>query len=193
MKQIIVLLLFFWFLGCNSQKTIELGYQNDDLLEELGIGLIQVINSNEEINFYRDENFMDMEKITNPIPLLNKADYGILFFVCTEKISGGYKIMTSKKKYSYIKDSNNFEFYNWKGFLKNQVISFESKDITQNPPRDSINGNIIDITVWQDDDEVEVIQIKENWVQIKNNTRGIVYWLKWKNKNQLLVYLNLLI
>ncbi|MEZ0128682.1 hypothetical protein AB9T88_02315 [Flavobacterium sp. LBUM151] len=61
-----------------------------------------------------------------------------------------------------------------------------------NPLFNKINGKPIKFKNLQSDDEIEVIEIKENWLNIRNATINQDYWLKWKDGNKLLIYLNLL-
>jgi hypothetical protein len=184
-------------MNCFSQSKINLEYQNDNLINEIGIGLIQQINASEKIILYSD---IDCKKLKSKdakigkdiIPLLNKIDYSILFFVCIEKNSKSYKIVTSMGKYAYIKPSDKFIFYSWNEFLKNQVTSVESKNKNLNPLFDKINGKSVSLKNIQFDDEIEVITVKENWLNLRNTTIDKTYWLKWKDGNKLLIYLNLL-
>ena|GEM_PF-6499938 len=125
MKKINLQYLIFLFLllrmNCFSQSKINLEYQNDNLINEIGIGLIQQINAGEKNILYSD---IDCKKLKSKdakigkdiIPLLNKIDYSILFFVCIEKNSKSYKIVTSMGKYAYIKPSDKFIFYSWNEF-----------------------------------------------------------------------------
>ncbi|WP_435524273.1 hypothetical protein [Chryseobacterium indoltheticum] len=104
-----------------------------------------------------------------------------------------YKIIISKDNYVYIKPSKNFIFYNWEDFFKEQVVSIESKELKNNPLRDSINGKTLNVKNLKSDDEVEILEVKGEWIYIENITRNKKYWVKWKNKSQLLIYLNLLV
>lgn len=191
----ISLLVFKLCYSQNIDKLTE--YQNDNLIKEIGIGLVQQIDVNEKITLYDDISCKKI-KIKNAkigkdiIPLLNKTDYSILFFVCVEKSSKYYKIVTSIGNYAYIKPSDKFIFYNWNEFLKDQVTSVESKNKRLNPLFNKINGKPINFKNLQSDDEIEVIEIKENWLNIRNATINQDYWLKWKDGNKLLIYLNLL-
>lgn len=192
-----LILFVFLTISCISQNKINLEYQNDNLIKELGIGLVQQTDVNEKITLYSDINCKKIKaknaKIGKDIiPLLNKIDYSILFFVCIEKNSKFYKIVTSLGSYAYIKPSNKFIFYNWDEFLKNQVISVESKNKNSNPLVDRINGKPVTFKNLQSDDEIEVINIKGSWLNIRNTTINKDYWLKWRDQNKLLIYLNLL-
>ena len=195
-KILLVLLFIFNFFNCQKKETL-LGYQNDELIQNIGIGLLQIINPNENVTLYSD-NTLSKIKILNPkiganfIPILNKPDYNILFFVCVEKKSKFYRIMISKDNYAYIKPSGNFIFYNWENFLEEQVISIESKDLKNNPLRYSIDGKTLNVKI-KSDDEVKIQEVKGEWLYIENITKNRKYWVKWRNKSQLLVYLNLLI
>jgi hypothetical protein len=200
MKKVKILILFTCLcqvINCNSQKKVSLEYQNDNLLKEIGIGLVQQIDVSQKIVLYDD---IDCKKIKvkeakigkDIIPLLNKIDYSILFFVCVEKSSKFYKIVTSLGSYAYLKPSDKYIFYNWNDFLKNQVTSVESKNKKVNFLFDKVNGKPISFKNLQSDDEIEIINVKDNWLNIKNVTINKNYWLKWKEKNDLLIYLNLL-
>lgn len=190
-------LCLFHIISCNSQKKVNLEYQNDKLLKEIGVGLVQQIDVGEKIILYEDINCKKIKvkeaKIgKDVIPLLNKIDYSILFFVCVEKNTKFYKIVTSSGTYAYLKPSDKFIFYGWNDFLKNQVSSVESKNKSLNPLFDKINGTPVNYKDLQSDDEIEIINIKDNWLNIKNLTINKNYWIKWREKNELLIYLNLL-
>lgn len=190
-----IILLVFLTINCNSQNRINLRYQNDNLIKELGNGLVQQIDINNKIKLYRDINCKKI-KVENAkigkdiIPLLNKTDYSILFFVCVEKNNKFYKIITSSGTYAYIKPSDKFIFYSWNEFLKNQVVGVESKN--SNSLFDKINGKQVVFKNLQSDDEIEIINIKGDWLNIENTTINKNYWLKWREGNKLLIYLNLL-
>lgn len=190
-----IILLVFLTINCNSQNRINLRYQNDNLIKELGNGLVQQIDINNKITLYRDINCKKI-KVENAkigkdiIPLLNKTDYSILFFVCVEKNNKFYKIITSSGTYAYIKPSDKFIFYSWNEFLKNQVVGVESK--ISNSLFDKINGKQVVFKNLQSDDEIEIINIKGDWLNIENTTINKNYWLKWREGNKLLIYLNLL-
>lgn len=190
-----IILLVFLTINCNSQNRINLRYQNDNLIKELGNGLVQQIDINNKITLYRDINCKKI-KVENAkigkdiIPLLNKTDYSILFFVCVEKNNKFYKIITSSGTYAYIKPSDKFIFYSWNEFLKNQVVGVESKN--SNSLFDKINGKQVVFKNLQSDDEIEIINIKGDWLNIENTTINKNYWLKWREGNKILIYLNLL-
>lgn len=201
MKKIILLIVIFLVSISNGraqEKKMELEYQNDNLIQTIGIGLVQLVKVEQDITLYEDSAFQKVKlkkaKIgRNIIPLLNKPDYGILFFICVEKKTKYYKIATSKNTFAYIKPSENFMFYNWDQFLKKEVTNIESKNLKENPPRIGINDKKIDTKNWSTDDETEVVKVQENWLQIKNITRNKIFWIEWRNQYELKVYLNLLI
>lgn len=84
-------------------------------------------------------------------------------------------------------------YYDWQSFLKEQVISVQSKNLKNNPPRNSINGKPINIKNWKSDDEIEIIKVQDNWLQIKNTTQNNqIFWIQWKDEKVLKIYLNLL-
>jgi hypothetical protein len=195
-------IIFFLFQAilCNAQKKeIRLEYQNDNLIKELGIGLVQLVNPNEKIILYNDSSCKIIK--TNQaklgkdiIPLLNKPDYNILFFVCVEKSSKFYKIISTSGKYVYVKPSEKYLFYEWDNFFKSQVIYFDNTNKKLNPMLDRIDGKTIDINnLDYYDDDFEIVDVKNNWININNLTKKKKYWIKWKEKNKLLGTINLLI
>jgi len=191
----ITLILILIFNNLKSQKN-NLEYQNDNLIQNLGIGLVQLVNPREKIKLYADNTFTKLKdsKIANNfIPILNKPDYGILFFVCTEKKANYYKIAISKNDFAYIKPSQSFLYYTWENFLKDQVSNIVSKDLHKNMPRNLINGKPLNMTIWKDDDEIEIIKIQNNWIQVKNITQNKTFWIQWRDEKELKVFLNLLI
>ncbi|PKB18728.1 hypothetical protein [Flavobacterium sp. 5] len=193
-----VIFFLFQVIHCNAQKEeAQLEYQNDNLIKELGIGLVQLVNPNEKIILYSYSSCKTIKtnqaKIGKDIiPILNKPDYSIQFFICSEKNNKYFKIVTSIGKYAYIKPTQKYLYYDWYDFLKNQVTSIENKNISFNPLFDKMNGKVITIKNIQSDDEIEVIEIKGDWLNVKNTTLNKEYWIKWREKNNLLVYLNLL-
>ncbi len=197
LKTIIVMtMLLFNNIKCQSSQNLE--YQNDNLIQNIGIGLVQFVKTNETIPLYEDQLFTKVKASPaklgkDIIPLLNKPDYGILFFTCVEKNPKYYKIATDKNRYAYLKPSKNLVFYSWADFLTQQVTSIENKD-KKNKPRASINGKVIDSINWKSDDEIEIIKVQNNWIQIKNITQNNqIFWIEWKNDKELKIYLNLLI
>ena len=197
LKLLNTIFCLFQLINCFSQNKKSLEYQNDNLIKEIGIGLLQQVDVNEKIVLYDDAAFKvirskDAKLGKEIIPFLNKVDYNILFFLCVEKNSNFYKIAISNKKYAYIRPSLKYLFYDWGEFFKNQVISVESKIKKPKSFFDKIDGNSIIIKGLQSDDEINIINIKGDWLNIKNNTLNKIYWIKWKEKNELLIYLNLL-
>jgi hypothetical protein len=197
LKFVYLIFCLFQIISCNSQKKVNLEYQNDNLIKEIGVGLVQQSDVNANIILYDDINCKKIKtkaaKIgKDVIPMLNKIDYSILFFLCVEQNSKFYKIVTSAGNYAYLKPSDKFIFYRWDDFLKNQVTSVESKNKILNPLFDNINGKPVKYKKLQPDDEIEIISIKDDWLNIKNITINKTYWIKWKVKNELLIYLNLL-
>lgn len=185
-------LFLFWICFANAQK-VQLEYQNDKLLNYCGIGVVKQVNVNSKIVFYSDSLLKNKIKISSVVPLLNKKDYGILYYVCLKDYKNCIEILIAKNTRVFIKKSNNFIFYSWETFLKEQVISVESKNKMVISPKESINGKKIDTKNWNHDDEMEVLEIKGDWIKIKNDTQNVIYWLEWKKGEKLNVYINLLI
>ena len=82
-KSLITIFCLFQLINCFSQNKIKLEYQNDNLIQEIGIGLVQQVNVKEKIILYEDSEFKtiktkDAKLGKNIIPLLNKVDYNPL-------------------------------------------------------------------------------------------------------------------
>ncbi|OXA84045.1 hypothetical protein [Flavobacterium hercynium] len=193
-----ITLLLVFSISSSQGKKYKLEYQNDHIIQNIGIGLVQLVNVEESIVLYTDTTFSRVKTKkaivgSTIVPLLNKPDYVILYFICLSKNSKYYKIATDDNTFAYIKPSKNFIFYNWNKFLKDQVLGVSSKDLVKNPPRNGISGKTIDIKNWEDDDETTVVKIQGDWLQMKNITQdNKLYWIQWKNEKTLKVYLNLL-
>lgn len=197
LKKNLLLYLLLVITTSYAQKKIKLEYQNDNLIKQIGIGLVQQVKPNESVLFYKDREcsqikIRDVNYGRYVIPFLYKVDYGILFFVCVERNDKYYKIAINKDDYAYIKPTVKLLFYDWEDFLKNQVTSIESKDLKANPFFDKINGKPIFLKNYQTDDESEVLEVHNDWLKIKNNTINRTYWLQWRENNNFLIYLNLL-
>lgn len=175
-----------------GKLTAQIEYQNDKLLGEIGTGLVQQIDMRKKNIFYKDEECkieINKQKI---IPLLNKIDYNIKFYICINETTSSYKIVISKGKYAYIKKTNNYKYYDWKTFLKDEVTSIEPKEEYINSYFDKINGKKLNLDKLSQDDEIEVTEIKGEWLKIHNNTINKNYYIRWRDKQRLLIYLNLL-
>ena len=177
-----------------SQKVNKLSFQNDEILQEVGAGVIQEKIIEEKPILYNDSQLKEIIKIDMIsakaiVPFFCKKDYNILYFLCIKEYNNCYKIKINKDKYAYLKKSSNFVFYSWNSFIKNQIINLESKNIILNPAKYSINGYVVNIK-HLDEDETVIENIDGDWVYIKNNTRNIKYWIRWKNRNKILVYFN---
>lgn len=202
MRKIFIAFCFFALLcNCksnnNENKLVELEYQNDVLFNNIGIGLVKVIDTNKEIELYSDKACKN--KITstvifgeNVIPYLYKPDYGILYLSCIEDGSDYSKIALNNETTAYLKKSQNIIFFDWSNFLKNEVLGVSSKDLNSIVCKESINGKSMDIKNLSYDDEIDILKVKGKWLYIHNLTIEKKYWVQWKNKNKLLVYFNLL-
>lgn len=89
-----------------------------------------------------------------------------------------------------MKNSSNLIFYNWEKFLKDQVMGIEIKDLKNNPSLNVIKGKLINTKNWKSDDEIEILKVENTWLHVKNITKNQIFWIEWKDKNQLKVYLN---
>lgn len=190
-KALFILFLFSFSTNIFSQQK-RLGYQNDQLLNNLGIGVLQQINVNEKIIYYSDSLCSKPINVKYKIPVFYKKDYGILFYICLKASEKYYKILISDKNPVFIKKRESLNFFTWDAFLKDEITGIDSKNLKEIYPRNSVNGEKIDIRKWSDDDEEEVLEVIGEWIKLKNTTQNVTFWIQWKNKDKLTIYLNLL-
>lgn len=189
---ILSIILLYLFISCKSNNII-LEYQNDKLLNNLGIGLVQQINTEKQIELYKDDELLTKLSYdtVNTVPIFYKPDYGILYFVCLENKNNYYKILLNNSNTAFIKKTPEYSFSNWNDFIKKST-RIESKNPKKYPIRDNINGKEINFKNLNDDSDIEVVEVVGDWVKIKNITKNVVYWLQWRDRNKLLVDINLL-
>lgn len=179
-----------------SAALDSLEYQNDKYFNHLGIGVVQFTNVDAKIQLYADENMQ--KSISNHvlgadvIPFFYKPDYGILFFSCVEENQNNYKIYLKDNKVAYLKKEKEIKYFSWNDFLKNEIVGLSSKDPEANLYADAVNGKQIDNSELSTDDEIDITDVEDNWVQIDNKTVKKTYWMKWREEENLLVSLYLL-
>ncbi|QYS85576.1 hypothetical protein JJC03_10170 [Flavobacterium oreochromis] len=180
-----------------NKKVLE--YQNDEYLDKLGSGLLRInnINNLQEIVFFLDSNCtkpIDKKILigTDIIPFLYKTDYGILFLNCLEEDKNNYQIYAKQSQVVYLPKSDKVIYFDWEYFIKDEVLGIEFKKNIPTYYSNSINGKSLDIKP-SSDDEIEVLQINDEWILINNLTMKMKYWIKWRDSNKILVYFNLLV
>lgn len=185
-------ILLFLFINCKSNNMVVLEYQNDQLLGNLGVGLVQQQNTEQQTVLYKDKEFLTKlsTETINVIPIFYKPDYGITYYVCLENDDNYYKILLNTSDTAFIKKTPEYTFYDWSNFVKKSTW-IESKDLKKYPLRQSINGKEIKLKNI-DDSEIEVVEVKDDWLKVTDFTLNLTYWLQWRDSNQLLVYISLL-
>lgn len=173
-----------------------LEYQNDKYFNQLGVGLVQFTNVEAKIQLYADKNMQ--KPIVNKVlgadvmPFFNKPDYGILFFSCAQVNKDCFKIFLKNNEVAYLKKEKHIKYFSWNDFLKNEIVGLSAKDPEANLYADAVNGEQIDNSGFSSDDEIDITDVKENWVQINNTTVKKTYWMKWREEEKLLVDIYLL-
>ncbi|MEW5675956.1 hypothetical protein ABGT15_06545 [Flavobacterium enshiense] len=173
-----------------------LEYQNDEYFNQLGVGLVQFTNVEAKIQLYADKN-MQKSIINNVLgadvmPFFYKPDYGILFFSCAEVNKDCFKIFLKNNEVAYLKKEKHMKYFSWNDFLKNEIVGLSAKDTEANLYADVVNGDQIDNSRFSSDDEIDIIDVKDNWLQINNATVKKTYWMKWSEEEKLLVDIYLL-
>ena len=179
------------------QKPPGLEYQNDKNLKTLGKGVFK-IEVNSSVIVFKDSNLtkpISKNLLNNSIvtPLLYKPDYDINYYIYNNSTNRYLSLNSKDNQVLYIKNNKSLFIFDWNTFLKYEVFNLSIKDSILNRPQYFIDGKYIITSSWQNDDVQDILEVHGDWVKIKNETRKIIYWIKWKNSNKLLVYLNMLV
>ena len=157
---------------------------------KLGLGLLKP--KNDTIFFKQQVNETPLkETIYTPkkvIPIFFKPDYDIFYIVCTEKTGLGYKILSANGK-ELLANKTDFDFISWEKFLL-KTTGIENISWKQNPLRKESTVTSLEVP-FNDKENFIVKEVKNNWIKVKNenNEEG---WIKWKEKEKLLIEIYLL-
>ncbi|CAM1346133.1 hypothetical protein [Tenacibaculum crassostreae] len=158
------------------------------------------LNSSNKVEFKWNKNGLGYMEVLNSDFIKIKdwhveEPYFIVNFICLEKNSKGYKIIVNEEtnESRWIKKSPKMEFQPWSDFLRN-LYCVEQIDINSNPLLNKVNGKPInkEKQCWK------VLKISEEWILVNNQTdeplpnnekplKEIKGWIKWRNKNGLLI------
>jgi hypothetical protein len=187
-----------------QDSTVIYSYENET--STLGIGLVMGIDTMELYNDSLLQNLYvkwDMYQ-EQPNPTLYskfwKPDYGIMHFICLEKNSKYFKVLINYNDIKFFPNTRKYKFENWEEYISS------SYGIGSNP-RDSVmysepdkKSSIIKIK----GNGLCALQIRGDWVKVadcngaldepcseilnqKPNKTATKGWLKWKEKNKLLI------
>jgi hypothetical protein len=160
------------------------------------------------INMYEDE-----DKI-NVCSMFYKPDYGIMHFVCLSQTDKSYKVLTAFDELKYLPKNSKYEFHPWNNYI---LQSFGVRRLTEedgklasgqslrNKPSDDsktitipkgyemfcpmeIEGDWIKVKYdcfYNNEDNKHKVETCQNYITKCDNT--LTGWLKWRNKNELLI------
>lgn len=187
-----------------KDSTIIYSYENET--STLGIGLVMGIDTMELYNDSLLKNLhvkWDMYQ-EQPKPTLYskfwKPDYGIMHFICLEKNSKYFKVLINYNDIKFFPNTRKYKFQTWEEYISSSygIGSNPSDSVMYSEP--DKKSSIIKIK----GNSLCALQIKGEWVKVadcndsafepcyeilnqkpnKTATRG---WLKWKEKNKLLI------
>ena len=157
--------------------------------------------------------YKDVIKI-NLCPIFFKPDYGIMHFACVKETQKSFKILTGFSEMKYLPKNKQYKFHSWDNYITNSFgirrkLNQIDKSVTQQPLQKEPLENSEIITIPKGIEMFCPIEIKGEWIKVKydcfynqenNKNEGkpchtyidkcsnpITGWLKWKNKNELLI------
>lgn len=117
-------------------------------------------------------------------------NFGLCYFVCTERTDRYYKILVNPLDELYIKTDNDLEFLDWGNFLKNDNFTYISrKDWYNNRIRLQPSDNAPEISYERLYDTMMPLKTQGEWVKVKFfNKRGRqTGWIRWRSETKLLI------
>jgi hypothetical protein len=156
------------------------------------------------INMYEDEG-----KI-NFCSMFFKPDYGIMHFACLENGKNSYKVLTGFSDQKFLPKQKGYEFKTWEKYILESFGVRRKLEITpMQSLKESPNENSKDLEIPDEHELFCPMALKGDWIQVKydcfynlesNEHEGepchnyidkcdkpLTGWIKWKNKNDLLI------
>jgi hypothetical protein len=119
-------------------------------------------------------------------------DYEIIIFDAVKKENNVYKVYINGL-WKLIKIQDGFQFYNWNDFIMHSYIELKKQTpLKKEPKNDSKTISNFDKYSY------EVMEVKGEWVKLKcfydcegcpETGEKIIGWVKWRDKNKILVKL----
>jgi hypothetical protein len=130
-------------------------------------------------------------------PYAFKIDYALLLFNCVGQENGKYKIIVNEKsgETKFIEKKQYLVLENWATHIENSVVSIDF-DRKENPIKTQPNQDSEEIKIAGEIDPVlEPIKIQSDWLKFRfwENDEEKTGWIKWKEKNMIIIKLYYLI
>jgi hypothetical protein len=123
-------------------------------------------------------------------PKFFDKNFGLCYFVCTERTANYYKILVNPLDELYIKIDKEIEFLEWGNFLENDHFTYIGrKDWYNNRIRLQPNDSAAEINYERKYDTMIPLKIQGDWLKVKffNNHGRQVGWIRWKSDTKLLI------
>jgi hypothetical protein len=151
----------------------------------------------------------------NFCPMYYKPDYGIMHFVCIEETTNSYKVLTGVSEYKFLPKTNDYKFRNWEEYiLESYGIRRGIEPAWKQPIRVKPLESSKEIEIPEGLENLCPLELEGDWVKVKydcfynsesNEYEGepcyeyidkcddsAVGWIKWREKNVILIDIFLL-
>ena len=197
-------------------KSIKTLCEYDNQVSSLGIGLViapstfdiykdSLLSSKiKHINMYNNDNEI------NFCSKFFKPDYGIMHFICISRNSISYKILVNFSDILYLPVKKGYKFKSWDNYIYQSFgIRRKINKGTTNLLRSNPSDNSIALDIPKGLECFCPMKINGNWVQVKYDCfynkednpyeglpcyqyimkckKPLTGWLKWRDKNKLLI------
>lgn len=194
----------------DSVENAPLIFSYDNEVLDLGIGLVIVPPTYRVYNdSLLEDEFVSTDMYDQDITVYakySKPDYGIMHFACLEKTEFYFKVIVNYSDIKYMRNSKSYEFQDWEEYMRSSlgVRSVTSQSMRASPnvkakPVDApkghssfcpeyIQGEWVYVR-WgcfdsSEADHYEGIPCKDFINDCDNGQSG---WLKWRDKNEVLI------
>jgi hypothetical protein len=139
-----------------------------------------------------------------------KPDYGIMYFACIGETANSYKVLTGFSEYKFLPKTKDYEFINWKRhILESFGIRRKIEPTKKQPLREKPLESSKEIKIPEGLENLCPLEIEGDWVKVKydcfynsdnNNYEGqpchdyidkcnnsTTGWIKWREKNVILI------
>ena len=168
-------------------QEYKIGYYND--LNCLGLGVVNpkkfdfkfITDTITGTGFYIDA----IEYQEYLIPIIWKPDYRI-FYMPVIHISNKYYEVQVNTETSVFVNKNDFDFYTWEELFTKRTLSIDAE-------KGYVKQDVKSESVIFDDDDIylTVEKYEDDWLLVsetlEDGSKRDTYWVKWRDKNKLLV------
>jgi hypothetical protein len=191
--------------------------QYNNVVSNLGIGLViapAVFDVYDDSLLVKKYTRMDMHSGKDPKTICSKfykPDYGIMHFVCIGTTTQSFKVLITDVNIKYLPKNKNYQFKTWENYIlesfgvRREYRTVATTQVLRTEPSDNAGA----LSVPQGLELFCPMEIKGNWLKVKydcfynttdNRHEGepchsyiesceepLTGWLKWRDKNNLLI------